>query len=86
MPEPLNVPPNAQVQIEVGCDERYPHLSRIVIDGRDVSHQVRRVEFVAEGGETTDVRVTYANAHVTAEGAVTLAEGGPVGPSVVQHG
>jgi hypothetical protein len=86
MSEPFSPPPNAQIQLEAGYDQRHPYLTRIVIDGRDVSHQVRKVEFVAEGGETTDVRVTYTNAHVTAEGAVSLAEGGPINPGLVQHG
>jgi hypothetical protein len=84
MPEPEVMRTNARIQIETAVDG--PTVHRVLIDGRDVSWQVRSLKFDLEGGEVADVHVTYARAVVSAEGDISLAEGGLVDPSVVQHG
>lgn len=58
----------ARIQLEIGSDEdpRGPH--RMVLNGVDVSAQVRSVDFHLEGGGVGDVRVTFGDPHLTIEG------------------
>jgi hypothetical protein len=62
----------ARIQIESGIDgdPRGPH--RVVINGVDVSLQVRSVDFHIEGGDSADVRVTFANPNLTLEGLAQI--------------
>ena len=73
MPETEVALTNATIQIETGVNGPVTH--RIVIDGRDVSYRVRSVEFILNGGEPADVRVTYACADLTVDGEALVSNG-----------
>lgn len=67
-----NVPTNAEIRIETGVIEEHPHIHRVFVDGRDVTKQLRGLDFTIQGGEAADVRITYARPHVTVEGVANV--------------